>query len=34
MSELVHTIGELIHDRTNPRKHNPRNLKAIVDSLQ
>lgn len=33
MSKQVQTIGELIHDRTNPRKHNPRNLKVIVDSL-
>lgn len=34
MSKSIQTIGELIHDRTNPRKHNPRNLKVIVDSLQ
>jgi hypothetical protein len=32
MSEAT-TIGDLVHDRTNPRKHNPRNLKVIVDSL-
>jgi len=33
MSEKISTIGDLIQDRTNPRKHNPRNLKTIVDSL-
>lgn len=32
MSEAT-TIGDLIQDRSNPRKHNPRNLKVIVDSL-
>lgn len=29
----VESIGELKHDRSNPRKHNPRNLQVIVDSL-
>lgn len=33
MSEKISTIGELKHDTSNPRKHNPRNLKTIVDSL-
>lgn len=27
------SIGDLKHDQRNPRKHNPRNLQVIVDSL-
>jgi len=33
MDNRISTIGDLIHDRSNPRKHNPRNIKVIVDSL-
>ena len=29
----VKTVADLVHDRRNPRKHNERNLKVIVDSL-
>lgn len=34
MSDKITHIGQLKHDQRNPRKHNPRNIGLVVDSLQ
>jgi ParB-like chromosome segregation protein Spo0J len=31
--DKIKSVADLKHDRRNPRKHNERNLKVIVDSL-